>query len=103
MFARRYIVGHFGIRRQSTRGEKPLSTEDIERLKSFFKEVRVSYPEMHLWRLVPRIFTIPVLRSMPQGLNNWIYDLFALWDNATYALLPRLRRFSWYVYIECIK
>jgi len=103
MFARKYIVGRFGIKRGSTLGEKPLSVDDLENLKPFFKEVRVSFPEMHLWKLVPRAFTMPGLRLLPQGCKDWVYDLFDLWDRSTYVLFPWMRRFSWYVYIECIK
>lgn len=96
-------MGHFGIKRGSSSGEKPLSPDDLENLKSFFKEVRVSFPEMHLWKLISRTFAMPGLRSLPQGCKDWIYDSFDLWDRGTHALFPWMRRFSWYVYIECVK
>lgn len=103
MFARRYIVGHFGIKRGSTSREKPLSMGDLENLKPFLKEVQVVFAEMYLWKLISRTFTMPGLSSLPKNWQNRIYDFSDLWDRATYTLFPLTRRFSYYVYIECVK
>ncbi|MBI5789565.1 MAG: methyltransferase domain-containing protein [Candidatus Schekmanbacteria bacterium] len=101
MFLRRHVVGKFGIKRRSTPDEFPLSRKNFKEVEHLFARSCIYYPEMFLWRLVARIYSMPFLRLLPLKFKNIIYHICWQLDTASYYLCPCIRKFSFYCYISC--
>jgi SAM-dependent methyltransferase len=54
MFARRHLVGRFGIRRLGTADEHPLSREDVERMAAAFSTVDLRFPVFEFFVIFDR-------------------------------------------------
>jgi len=100
MFFRKNVVGKFGIKRRSTPDELPLSRRDFEEGEHLSAGFCIYYPEMFLWRLVARIYSMPFLRLLPQRFKDTIYHICRQCDTATYYLCPCIRKLSFFCYIS---
>lgn len=98
--ARNKIIGRFGTKKIGSTDEHPISYEGIEQIRREVDNINHYYPEMFLWRLSGRLFTMPLVRFLPPFSKDIIYNVCSLADRATYHLFPFLRNLSYYSYLK---
>jgi ubiquinone/menaquinone biosynthesis C-methylase UbiE len=89
MFARRYVIGRFGIPKFGDNAEHPLTGNELRILEAKFC-VRIIHPELIFFQLVSTY----LLRS--EKLPRWIKKVPFLIDKAIERLFPTFKRFSYY-------
>jgi 2-polyprenyl-3-methyl-5-hydroxy-6-metoxy-1,4-benzoquinol methylase len=89
MFARKHIIGRFGVPKFGDTAEYPLSKSELCVLKRKFN-VKVLHPELVFFQLASAY----LLRS--EKLPRWIRSAPALVDRRIQRLLPDVKRFSYY-------
>ena len=92
IFFRRWLVGRFGIPRNSSPGEHPLQPQEIEDFSQAF-----GYKKIHIGRLVFLQLACKYLLHTERGL----FFQIAHWlDDKVYRFFPGLRWMSYYQIIE---
>lgn len=93
---RKYLVGKLGIRKIGTIDEKPLGHEEISYVKHRFKKVNLYFPEFSFFWLFDRhILQYKKCRSLGRFLNDM--------DREITLHLPKLRKYGYYLILECVK
>lgn len=87
MFARRHLVGRFGIPRWSVPGERPLGERDVARLIGAFGAGSTHHYEFHCFALI-------------DGKLLGGRHLFGRLDALVYRLLPAARRYGYTVWLR---
>ena len=91
-FARRRLVGRWGIPRLGTVDEHPLVRRDYDILGERFSSVTLSYPDFCFFQLFDR----QVLRFRVRPVSYVLERM----DRLVYRRLPALRRYSFHVIVE---
>jgi ubiquinone/menaquinone biosynthesis C-methylase UbiE len=86
-FFRKYVVGKFGIPRYGTFDEHPLTNKDLQLIKSYFKTIQLTVPEILFARLLAR----QVFRFKNRPIN-WICSILDTWISKGFK---ELRHYSY--------
>jgi len=91
MFARNHLTGRFGIPRYGTPDERPLSSDDVESLRSRLPDLQLEYPVFEFFSLFDR----QVLRFR-WGLASKVLSTL---DRAIWSWIPPARPWSFRVVV----
>jgi ubiquinone/menaquinone biosynthesis C-methylase UbiE len=92
LFARRWVVGKFGVPRYSSPGEHPLRPQEIENFSGAFAIKRIHFGRMMLIQLAVKY----LFRT-----ENGMLFKFARWlDDLLFRVFPGLRWMSYYQILE---
>lgn len=95
-FTRKHLSGRFGISKVGTSDEKPLGHDEILYAKQKCKKVSLHFPEFSFfWLLDRHILRYRKFRALGKFLNEI--------DRVISIYLPKLRKYGYYLIIECVK
>ena len=88
MFARKILVGRFGIPKNSSPGEHPLQPAEIQQFGRAFNTSRVFYGRMFLFQLA--------VKYLLKRESGSVFDFARILDNWLYAKANKLRAMTYY-------
>lgn len=92
-FARRHLVGRFGIPRAGTEDEHPLGRGDLAMLAGRFDDFSYDFPDFVFFHLLSRhVIELNRIGPAARGLDSWIERRASFARRWSYAMRVQLRR-----------